>query len=168
MASSQPNFLLSNIRTFLNILTNAKWRKMFKLENLRKLKFMWENVDIFTGDTKDNNKVKVAEMLVLPRAWPRFGCSQRVLSATGGTVVTLQPASSETTIVSRTSWPTSLQKERVSEEENLNEEYLQGIPSPEDWTGNKTDKVQIKERDDHEEENILIKQSLSFKEILIE
>ena len=37
---SLPNFLLNNIKTFQNILTNAKWRKMFKLENFRKLKFM--------------------------------------------------------------------------------------------------------------------------------
>ena len=28
---------------------------MFKLENFKNFKFMWENVDIFAEKTKDNN-----------------------------------------------------------------------------------------------------------------
>ena len=30
---------------------------MFKLENFKNFKFMWENVDIFAEKTKDNNMV---------------------------------------------------------------------------------------------------------------
>ena len=79
---------------------------MFKLENFKNFKFMWENVDIFAEKTKDNNvlelgrpPVKTRLISESPRACGRLGCSHMVVSAIGGTVVTLQPASSGIRII---------------------------------------------------------------------